>query len=43
MGVRVFECGYQSKMAAEFAGRRALSIFLEALAIEERRNRRAGH
>jgi hypothetical protein len=38
MGVIVIEGGYQSQMAAEFAGRQALAKFLEALAKEERRS-----
>jgi hypothetical protein len=39
MGVRVRENGYQSQTVAEFAGKRALAEFLEALAKEERRTR----
>jgi len=39
MGVRVGRSGYQSKAAAEYAGKQALEDFLEALAKEERRNR----
>ena len=39
MGVRIREKGYQSQTAAEFAGKRALAQFLEALAREERRTR----
>ena len=39
MGVRIRESGYQSRAAAEFAGKRALAEFLEALAKEERRTR----
>ena len=37
MGVRVCGSGYRSQMAAEFAGKRALTDFLQALAVEERR------
>jgi hypothetical protein len=37
MGVRVRECGYQSQMAAEYAGKQALVAFLDALEKEERR------
>jgi hypothetical protein len=39
MGVRIREKAYQSQTAAEFAGKRALAEFLEALAKEERRTR----
>ncbi len=38
MGVSIGEGGYQSQMAAEYAGRQALAKFLEALAKEERRD-----
>jgi hypothetical protein len=37
MGVRLRGTGYQSKLAAEFAGRRALEDFLTQLTQEERR------
>jgi hypothetical protein len=37
MGVTVGSSGYQSQTAAEYAGKRALELFLEALAKEERR------
>ena len=37
MGVTVGRSGYQSQTAAEYAGKRALELFLEALANEERR------
>jgi hypothetical protein len=37
MGVQVRDCGYQSQMAAEYAGKRALVAFLVALEKEERR------
>ena len=37
MGVMVGRSGYQSQAAAEYAGKRALEHFLEALAKEERR------
>jgi hypothetical protein len=39
MGVKLGEDGYQSRIAAEFAGTTALVGFLEALAREERRRR----
>jgi len=39
MGAIVGQGGYQSKTAAEFAGRQALLKFLEELAREERRGR----
>jgi len=39
MGVRVGDCGYQSQMAAEYAGKRELMAFLDALEKEERRRR----
>ena len=37
MGVRAGDCGYKSQMAAEYAGKRALMAFLDALEKEERR------
>jgi hypothetical protein len=37
MGVRVTEGGYQTRMAAEYAGKRELAQFLDLLAKEERR------
>ena len=37
MGVKVSETGFKSQMAAEFAGKRALNEFLDALSKEERR------
>jgi hypothetical protein len=37
MGVIVGRSGYQSRAAAEYAGKRELEHFLEALAKEERR------
>lgn len=37
MGVRVFEKGFRSQRAAEYAGRRELEQFLELLAAENRR------
>ena len=39
MGVRVTEGGYQTQMAAEYAGKRELAEFLDMLAKEERRQR----
>ena len=39
MGVRVTEGGYQSRIAAEHAGKRELANFLDLLAKEERRQR----
>jgi len=39
MGVEIGAGGYQSHMAAEFAGKRALAEFLEGLANKERRTR----
>ena len=39
MGVRLFEQGFRSKMAAEFSGRRALAEFLRALSQEAQKNR----
>jgi hypothetical protein len=36
MGVKIGNGGYQSRTAAEFAGKRALEDFLNALAREER-------
>jgi hypothetical protein len=39
MGVRMTESGYQSEAAAEYAGKVALTRFLDALAIEEKRDR----
>ena len=38
MGVRISEGGFRSRMAAEFAGERALQDFLEQLAVEETRD-----
>jgi hypothetical protein len=38
MPVRVFEKGFRSQMAAEFAGKRELAQFLKLLAEEEKRN-----
>jgi hypothetical protein len=38
MGVRIRNSGYQSRTAAEFAGKQALEDFLAALAQEERRS-----
>jgi hypothetical protein len=37
MGVKVQECGFQSRQAAEYAGHRALEQFLNELGKEERR------
>jgi len=39
MGVKIGAREYQSQMAAEFAGKRALAESLEELAKEERRTR----
>lgn len=39
MGVLVAADGFQSRTAAEYAGKMALANFLEALATEERRRR----
>jgi hypothetical protein len=39
MGVRVTEGGYQTRMAAEYAGKQELAKFLDLLAKEERRQR----
>jgi hypothetical protein len=39
MGVTVGRSGYQSQSAAEYAGKRALEEFLEALTKEERYRR----
>jgi hypothetical protein len=39
MGVKIAGDGYQSKTAAEYAGKVALAGFLEALAFEERQRR----
>jgi hypothetical protein len=39
MGVRVGRSGYQSHASAEYAGKRELENFLNALAKEERRTR----
>jgi hypothetical protein len=39
MGVKIGSGGYQSRTAAEFAGKRALEDFLRALAREERQRR----
>lgn len=39
MGVKITEGGYRSKTAAEYAGKMALTRFLEAFANEERRSR----
>jgi hypothetical protein len=39
MGVRVTEGGYQTRMAAEYEGKRELAKFLDLLAKEERRQR----
>jgi hypothetical protein len=39
MGVKIGNGGYQSRSAAEFAGKRALEEFLKALASEERKKR----
>jgi len=39
MGVRIGSGGYQTRTAAEFAGKRALEGFLKALAREERQRR----
>jgi len=39
MGVIVGRSGYQSQAAAEYAGKRELQLFLNALAKEERRGR----
>jgi len=39
MGIKIGDGGYQSQIAAEYAGKQALERFLQALAIEERRNR----
>jgi hypothetical protein len=39
MGIRIGSGGYQSETAAEFAGKRELEKFLDALAKEERRAR----
>jgi hypothetical protein len=43
MGVRLGAGGYQSRIAAEFAGKRALEDFLKELAKEEHRNHRSAH
>jgi hypothetical protein len=40
MGVKVAGTGYQSQMAAEFAGKQELQKFLKTLEQEERRNAR---
>jgi hypothetical protein len=37
MGIRLTQDGFQSEMAASFAGKRALAEFLNALSKEERR------
>jgi hypothetical protein len=39
MGIMVTEGGYQTRLAAEVAGKRALAEFLDLLAKEERRQR----
>ena len=39
MGVRLTEGGYQTQIAAENAGKRELTKFLDLLAKEERRQR----
>jgi hypothetical protein len=39
MGVKLGAGGYQSEAAAEYAGKRALEDFLDALAKEERQRR----
>jgi hypothetical protein len=40
LGVRLTQDGFQSEIAASFAGKRALADFLNALSKEERRSRR---
>jgi hypothetical protein len=40
LGVKLTQDGYQSDMAANLAGKRALADFLNALSKEERRSRR---
>lgn len=40
MGIRLTQDGFQSEMAASFAGKRALADFLNALSKEERRSGR---
>jgi len=37
LGIKLQEVGFQSRMAAEFAGKRALAEFLSDLAQEEKR------
>jgi hypothetical protein len=37
LGIKMTEDGFQSKMAAEFAGKRALADFLSDLSKEEKR------
>jgi hypothetical protein len=39
MGIRIGSGGYQSQTDAEFAGKRELEKFLDALAKEERREK----
>ena len=39
MGIKIGDGGYQSQIAAEYAGKQALERFLQALAMEERQNR----
>jgi hypothetical protein len=39
MGVRISQRGFRSKLAAEFAGQRALAGFLRALSHEIPKNR----
>jgi hypothetical protein len=40
LGVRLTQNGFQSEIAASFAGKRALADFLDALSKEEKRPRR---
>jgi hypothetical protein len=37
LGIKIHEDGFQSRMAAEFAGKRALANFLSDLSQEEKR------
>jgi hypothetical protein len=37
LGIRMTADGFQSKMAAQFAGKRALAVFLSDLAKEDKR------
>ena len=40
LGIKMIGDGFQSEMAAQFAGKRALADFLSDLSIEERRQRK---